>query len=251
MRNAIRFALVVLATMSVNAISPKSALSIRQSRIGGEAEGGPKVNLKVYGDAVNCSAATLQYTKVMPANVCHNAGTHSVEWHCPGIPNTTSPACFAYQTFGDIFCGTPQATHINYCGECKENTLRVCQFDAADPSVLLQVVFANCTDDQCGTCAGGYSKDLTTVRKPRADAGAATGSPLGSTTLTQGSCQPTFNALGYINTAATLLPMTSTLRHCSLMLHDWWMGSSTCASGHGWDYIAQGICNAGWLIECE
>ena len=201
---------------------------------------GLQFRVSVYSDTVACSPSSLQFTQTLPANQCHDFTTHSSQWNCPAISG--APSCFTYYTYSDASCTVPVSQHINFCGECKESTLRVCTLDGQGN--VAQVSFSNCTDNSCYQCANGFSRDHAVLSHPikRDD--------LGMATLGVNQCYPHFDMLGYDTESAMLMPSTPSQLSCPLMYHQWWTGSGTCSSGRGWDYIALGFCNNGWMFEC-
>jgi hypothetical protein len=185
--------------------------------------------ISAYSDAAGCTG-TPEWTELHAANECTQ--THadgSSQWNCPGVATPPEHPIFQYVSYNSMAdCrnapDAPSGNHVNFCGECKENTLRKCDLEART------VTFYNCSDYLCGM--EGCSK-------------------LGTVSFDAGNCIALPGGLGY--PAVRMSKVEPVFSHPLSMYHQWWTASPSCASKnatHGWDYIPLGYCNSGWKFEC-
>lgn len=182
-----------------------------------------------WADTASCTTEQL-WNMTEEAGVCVDLGVHSSGWSCPPISRNSGLRWIKYQSYNSVPSATNakdtctvanlNATHWNFCGECKQNVLRQCADDGT-------VKIFNCSDQECKHC-------------PSAPVVMKEGSCVDSTPLPQ--------------VAGQAVQLVSIGPNADSMYHQWYEGSGTCQSNaslpHGWDLIALGECNNGWKFEC-
>ncbi len=181
----------------------------------------PMFRISQYNDLATC--ADLAWNMTANASVCTNLTTSSSNWHCP--PRATkSWLQYASWNPSETGCsGPPTEMHWNFCGECKANMSRQCSDDGK------KVTIVQCNDQFC-------SHGCVPVAE-----------------LYQDQCNtnvPLPMTAGQYVQLIKVHPKGSVQE----MYHQWWDHNEACQAvphhEHGWDLIALGKCNNGWVFEC-
>mmetsp|Transcript_33953 Transcript_33953/g.39545 ORF Transcript_33953/g.39545 Transcript_33953/m.39545 type:complete len:216 (-) Transcript_33953:75-722(-) len=185
------------------------------------------VTTSFYSDPVTCSTSSYQGSASVVSGKCNHmtnseSGWPWIRWTC----DSTITTCIYSTSYTDASCTVPNASHYNYCNECKANVLRTCNGLGGNASVT----YWNCTDDQCTTCSPLVTVPVTGV-------------------LT-GASQCSANPLPQLISGSTL--SIHSVMQCVALNHSWWTGTN-CGEGPGQfgsDLIVLNQCNNGWMFEC-